>query len=87
MNDQPQRRYALGIRVGADSYEDLRAWVRQLDRWLDEHDGSSSTHIVSGSPSVGWTAVLAVDKDMTHERYFEQCNEWLAANKDRSKAG
>ncbi len=71
---QPIRAHSIIITAGADTQEGLIAELQQII--LDLRRGL--TNSVSGSPSTNHIVTYIVDEAMTHERYMEHLDEYLA---------
>jgi len=77
--DKPRRRFVAEINIGADTAEGLMEAIDQLRFDLTSKQnkyGSLICNIISGSPRVGWTAIVTEDPNMTHERYFLDIEAW-----------
>lgn len=81
-NKGPQRRYELNLKLGADSWDYVLRALHQIEIDLSRlapirtelgHDYES----VSGGPDYGTSIKIKFDADMTHEKYFEQLDQWL----------
>lgn len=73
----PRRAAEIDVRVGANNWDDA---VREL-KWTVEHveDHGPSCQSVSGGPSGNHIVTVYQDPTMTHERYFEELDKYLAA--------
>lgn len=74
----PNRAYTLTLKVGADTRHDLALILEHL---AIEVSADRLTEGVSGGYSTGFTYKLEVDESMTHDRYFEELNRYLDAQK------
>ncbi len=72
----PKRRFFLTLQWGADSRDSLAHALRHVA--FEIASESSSGHVTSGAPSDGGHYDLHENPDMTHERYIEEINAWLA---------
>lgn len=73
----PHRRYTVEIKIGADTWEDVK---RSLDQIAFDLHGREDGAIdkTSGAPSAGYTVIGKQDPEMTHERYFADVEAWRA---------
>lgn len=82
--EQPKRKHEVGIRIGADSWEDV---IHQLEHILFIAETSGpGRNSYSGSPSSNHSFVDTVEPHQTHEGYFKQLNAWLAEHKAKQEA-
>lgn len=85
MSEQPHRRYRLTLELQADTFEELLVNMEEIQ--LDLRDGNTKRHggrfhSVMYGPSSGYVVDVHVDTEMTHERYYEQLEAYLAAKKE-----
>lgn len=83
----PNRRFTVTLKVGGDTWADalLELERRVMDLRVDYHPeiGPAGTvNACSGGPSVGSSTVIAVDPEMTHERYFAEVQRYLNSPKE-----
>ena len=88
MNEKPHRRYQLTLDIGADTYDEL---LRAIHTFADHMDMNYpaldySTNGASGGVSTGYSYDVKVDNDMTHERWYEELQAYLAARKAHQPA-
>lgn len=79
----PRRRWHIQIEVGGDSARDalhlLEEYAKTLRRRLDDDlPAGQAINICSGGYSTGGNVEAHHDPEMTHARYFERLDEWLA---------
>jgi len=73
----PKRAYRLTLELGADTARDMAWALRNLGHRIErEQVGGAGTW---GSPTDGANYELLTDQAMTHERFFEDLNAYLAA--------
>ena len=77
----PQRAHTLITKIGADTAEDLAWELREMARKIER--GEMTVGMMGGS-SVGSTYSYRVLPDQTHDKYFQEIDEWLA--RERSAA-
>ena len=80
--EQPERRFVLGMKLGADSREDLMSLLNSIVRDFERRGGQFD--LITGGYSTGGTVVVVEHGDVTHDKYFEELNAWLAARKSAS---
>lgn len=70
----PKRAYTLTLEIGADTREELIAALRHIE--FTTARGSNSCT----SGGVGWGGWwdIAIQEEMTSERYHAECLAWLA---------
>jgi len=68
-----ERRIVMTANVQADSYEDLRAYLRSFLFDLDRMKEEREYKVVSGGYSSGATITIGINKDMTGDKY----RKWL----------
>lgn len=74
--ERPHRAYTLSIEIGGDTWEDVMSDLRHIVSHLRDHGEKCSS--VMGGPSCGHTIGVRIDPEMTHERYFEMLDTYLA---------
>lgn len=77
---RPVRRYEVGIRIGADSWEDVCAAVRHL-LFIYESEGEGH-NLTSGGPTYGMIAIDEKNDSVTHDSYFAELDKWLEEHRD-----
>lgn len=80
---QIERAHTLIASAGADTARDL---ARELRHLADLLDRSELTEGCSGSSSGGSVYSYKVRPEQTHDEYFRQLDEWLAAETAKAKA-
>jgi hypothetical protein len=78
--EEPKRKYQMTFKIGADSWDEI---LSSMDNFTLEmkmyHPNLDRNHNgVSGSPVAGYSYDVIVDPDMTHDKYFEQIDAYLA---------
>ena len=73
-NAAPVRAYRLTLILDADTEDAMANELFQLSLRVERGEMTCGC---SGSPSSGVTYELLLDKNQTHERYFEQVREHL----------
>lgn len=83
---KPHRKFEVEIKAGGDTIDDLYHTVKQ---YIDEiyHDYETFTTSCMGGPSSHADVKLQVDPTMTHERYFEELNQYLESKKKPDAPG
>ncbi len=79
------RRFEVGIRIGADSVEDVVASLNHL-AFLYSSEGAGHKLTSGGYGS----SIIAVDSEaphVTHDSYFEQVEKWIEDKRKEAKAG
>lgn len=74
----PMRAFRLTLKLEAD---DRREMVCALRAMADQVEREELTVGVSGSPHSGAIYELLTDPTQTHERYFQQVQEYLAGGR------
>lgn len=72
------RAHSIVLIAGADTKRDL---ARELRHMADLIEREQLTVGCSGGPSAGTTYSYRVSPEQTHDRYFEQVNAWLDAER------
>ena len=80
MGDAPERKYIVGITVGADSWEDILRRLEELLIYMERR--GEGIDMVSGGSRSNVIAVQKVNENQTHEKYFEQLNKFLEENRE-----
>lgn len=81
-----KRRYAMNLDLQADSFDDLLNALKnlQLELLIAKDRGSTNFEApykaVSGGVHSGYSLEIYFDPEMTHEKYFEQIDEFLSDN-------
>ncbi len=78
-----ERAHTLICTVGADTLADLCGELREMARKLERGE---MTVGCMGGPSVGTTYSYRVRPEQTHEKYFEDIEAWLTAERAASLA-
>ena len=81
IEDGPQRAHTLITKIGADTAHDLAWELREMARKIERGEMTVGT---MGSPSVGAMYSYRILPDQTHDKYFQEIDEWLA--RERSAA-
>jgi hypothetical protein len=81
----PSRHIECGIRIGADSIDDVVRELRHIASELQRNNGFSG---ISGGVSSNHWAVVAhrVNMSVDHDEYMRQVYEWIAAEASKSSA-
>lgn len=77
--ERPERAHVLISSVGADTAMDLSLELRHLADLIERDQLSTGC---SGSPSGGSLYSYKIRPEQTHDVYFQQIEEWLAARED-----
>ena len=83
LHPTPCRAHSIVLKAGADTAEHL-AW--ELRRLADDIEHDRLTVGCSGSPSAGSLYSYRVAPEQTHDAYFSQVDEILAAKKAAANA-
>lgn len=75
---KPTRAFKLTLSLQADTREDLINALIDLARNIERHSVSTG---VTGGCSSGVIYELLINPEQTHEKYFEELNRYLEANK------
>ena len=73
--ERPQRAHHLTLDLGADEKRELCAALRNIAMQIERGELTTGC---SGGYGSGYTYAYKVDPEMTHDRYFELSNKWLA---------
>lgn len=84
MVERPERKHVVGIKISADSWEDVLAALRGIEFDLAK-DGPGRS-INSGGVSFSYTVFDKETLGMTHEYYFQVLDEWLEEQRAAYKA-
>ena len=76
----PRRRWEVRITVGGDTWDDVKWQLRDLLPHIEDHGPECKS--VSGSPSSNHVVYVLHDPEMTHERYHEELDRYLATRKE-----
>ncbi len=81
----PSRHIECGIRIGADSIDDVVRELRHIASELQRNNGFSG---ISGGVSSNHWAIIAhrMNLSVDHDEYFRQINEWIAAEESQRSA-
>lgn len=74
--EKPRRRVEINLRIGADSWDEVRKVFHQLETELAMKQQFSST-IVSGGYASGYILCSNEDEAVTHDSWFEQNELYL----------
>lgn len=77
----PHRRHRFTLDCEADSIEELCHVLDRISLRLSL--GEAGPGGVSGAVASGYEWSHTVNPEMTHERYVEQLNAWIEANRRR----
>ena len=77
MVEKPHRRFEVTITVSADSWEDASRVIEDLLPHIVDHGPRCNS--VSGGYSAGASVDIREDPEMTHERWWEAMEAYLAA--------
>jgi hypothetical protein len=69
-NALPRRRIVVNLRIGADSWDELRGTFRELETQIAMY-GKLSSNAVSGGYSSGYILDSNEDESITHDSWFE----------------
>lgn len=72
----PRRRFTIRIMVTGDTWEDVAHSLRDLLPHVEEHGPACSS--VSGGSSTGHIVEVTEDPEMTHEKYTQELETYLA---------
>lgn len=78
----PVRAFRLNLRLDADTREDLANAMRQM---ADQIDCDQLSDGVSGSPSSGAIYELLHNPSQTHENYFREMRQYMAAAREKAE--
>ena len=76
MSEAPHRACRLTLKMEADTPSELADALRQMARQVERDELTTG---VSGGPSSGSIYEFTLDPAQTHDAYFAQVREWLAA--------
>jgi hypothetical protein len=79
MSNAPEREFVLAIKIGADSLPELLDTLKRKVDELDEYQGGHYSSVVGGA-GIGGIVVLEHNDGQTHDRYFEELDDWLEAH-------
>lgn len=73
----------MNLELGADSFDELLQAIKNLhlELLIQKDKGSNFEgpyNSVSGGPSSGYSLSIEFNSEMTHEKYFEEVNAFLA---------
>ena len=75
-DDGPRRRFTILVSVGGDTWADALRELVGLVEHIEEHGPECSS--TRGGPDSGGYVYVTEDPEQTHDRYFEQIEEWRA---------
>lgn len=78
----PVRAFRLTLRLEADTREDLANALVQMANQIDRDQLSVG---VSGGPSSGAIYELLHNPNQTHENYFREVSQYLAAAREKAE--
>ena len=78
---QPERRYVIELKAGADSLKDLASILGEFADAVS----SGGTNLVTGGLSAGGHFVVRENPDMTHDRYIEAVEVWRSRWRERNE--
>lgn len=76
---KPKRRFIVAIEASGDTWEDVAHSLRDLLPHIEEHGRNCDS--VSGGPSSGHWVHVTENPDMTHEKYHEALEAYLAGKR------
>lgn len=87
----PSRAFVLRVEIGGDSWPDVVAQLRNLERGAldlspDRPPSQSGAFSIGGGYSTGHVVEVAVDPEMTNARYFAALEAHLAAEREAEAA-
>lgn len=81
---RPRRAFVLEIEIGGDTWDDVMRNFHELAEHIPEHGPECSS--VSGSPSCGHHVIVTHSPEMTHERYIQDLEAWIAWREQQKTA-
>lgn len=82
MSIKPHRRFVLKLEIGGDTWRDVLGELNHrlftLETEQPKYGPDKGWNGASGGPGSGSSTEVMVDHEMTHERYFEQIQKYLA---------
>jgi len=72
----PRRAFELTIKIGGDTWRDVLRDLLDTARHVEQHGPQCNS--VSGGYSTNHIVDVRVDPDMTHDRYVDQLEAYLA---------
>lgn len=87
MSEAPKRYVELKFTIGADSYKELLRGIENFVTFMYiEHPDLDHNHNgVTGGPDYGYDYDFTFNPGMTHERYIEEVNAYLEADRAAKK--
>lgn len=79
MSEKPERRHVVGIKISADSWDDVLAALKSID--YEFYSKGPGRNIISGGCSFSYIAVDNENPAQTHEQYFQEVDAWLAEHR------
>lgn len=76
-----QRRWKLVGKFEADTWEELIGLLRSVEFDLSTRQPAEMPSSVSGGYGSNWVYTITEKPDMTHDKYFEELNAYLEAQK------
>jgi hypothetical protein len=80
MPDVPHRRLRLKLDLGADSWQEMRVAIKQIEyRLLEQEDNGPNERLVctSGGCGSGWHLEVEVNVDQSPENYQRQLRAYV----------
>lgn len=76
---RPRRAFELRLDVDGDTWEDVANQLESIVQHVVSHGPKCES--VGGSPSSGHIVIVTQNPEMTHERYFEELDLYLASER------
>lgn len=83
--ERPHRAFELDIHIGGDTWDEVIRDLKYLAEHVEDHGPTCSS--VCGGPSGNHIVTVTRHPDMTHERYHEQNDAYLASKATQAKTG
>jgi len=80
MTKIPERKHVVGIKISADTWDDVKAALGEIERQLYESGPGMGT--VSGGSSFSYMLFDQANPEMTHDKYFDALDQWLKETKE-----
>lgn len=83
MTDMPERKHVVGIKISADSWDEVIGAMREIT--LQIHRDGPGLCTLSGGSSFSYMLIDHQNGDMTHEKYFDALDHWLEQEHAKEK--
>ncbi len=83
MTEQPERKHVVGIKISADTWDDVVGALRDIQLLL-RNDGPGRRCIIVGS-SFNYLVFDQTSPEMTHDKYFAAIDAWLEEENEKEK--